>query len=111
MKKTTRNVLSHTQFFKLCEWLVLKKEDTLFNTLEDVQKAASAALGFLVSSYALNQAIAATGADLIVKKLPKPLKQDRSQALASELASLMRELGKEPSPALLAIINRKGYPS
>ena len=107
MSKPTRNVLSHAQFFKLAEWIKTNHQTAKWHQYKDVADAASKALNCPVSIYSVKSAFA--GLDIQFKEQIKKFQRDRSQVIAVELANLLKELGKEPSAALMSIVNRKGH--
>ena len=103
--KYTKHQTSHAEFYRLCEWI--KTADfTGVHTMTGAADFAAQAVGFPVPVSAIHSAMQATGAKLpTTKQQPK---RDRVQIVAIELAGLMRELGKEPSAALLSVVNRRG---
>lgn len=103
--KYTKHQTSHAEFYKLCEW-VKTADLTGVETMTAAAGVATKAVGFPVPISAIQSAMQATGA-----QPPTPSRKaqrDRVHVLATELANLMRELGKEPSAALQSIVNRKG---
>ena len=107
MSKATRNMMTHAQFFKLAEWIKNNHQTSKWHQYKDVADAASKALNFPVSIYSVKNAFA--GLDLQFKEQVKKFQRDRSQVIAVELVNLLKELGKEPSAALMSIVNRKGH--
>lgn len=103
-----RVTLSHAQFFTLASWVKEQYEAKNWKQYTEMAAEASKVLGYEVSAYAAKSALDTLGLEL--KKVPEHDKRrDRMQILAVELATLMRELGKEPSDALMSIVHRKGH--
>lgn len=106
----TRSALSHADFYRLCEWL---KSSTLegLHTLADAAKAAGDALTLEIGASTVSNALEAVGKTLPDRPAASPANRgDRTAIVARELENLLRELGKEPSAALLAVARREPLP-
>ncbi len=106
-KKVKKRQTSHIEFFKLCEW-VKNADLSGISTFVGCAELASKDVGFPVPPGAIHSALEVTGIKLPERKANGGGKRDRTQILARELASLLRELGKEPSAELMSIVNRTG---
>ncbi len=96
---------SHIEFYKLCEWIKTANLNGV-HTISRCMELATSALGFPVPYTAIQSALEAAGIKLPDRPGVEMSKRDRTQILAKELASLLRELGKEPSEDLISIVNR-----
>lgn len=103
-KKPVINKISQTEFYRLCEWLKAKNLQDAETTQVALALEASKALDLTVVDSTVGTALKAIGVTLrSPKALPSSAKLDRTRVIAKELVHLLRELGKEPSPELLAI--------
>lgn len=100
---TPKRMLSHQQFFRLCEWLKIADLKGC-HTKAEAARRASAGLGFDVSDYSVSTAMQTTGVVLESPPAGAPLqRRDRSVIVARSLVDLMRELGKEPPLSLVQV--------
>ena len=113
-----RAVLSHAQFYRLCEWVRTADADGKPVNLKGVHskaalaRRATEALKFQVSEHSVGSALDATGLVLVTaagRAHQGSGKHDRVRVVARELAALLRELGKEPSEALMVVVH--GHPA
>lgn len=111
-----RAVLSHAQFYCLCEWL--KETDQTgahinlagVHTKTALARKATTALSSPISEFSVGNALETTNLVLESASFASSGGKDRARIVAGELVSLLRELGKEPSPALLAIYHGNRVP-
>lgn len=106
----TRSALSHADFYRLCEWL---KSSTLegLHTLTDAAKAAGDALTLEIGASSVSSALEAVGKTLPERTSTPANRGDRTAVVARELENLLRELGKDPSAALMAVARRDPLPA
>ena len=102
-----KHVTSHANFYRVCEW-VTTTDLTKIHSFDEAAIAATKALNFTVPHYTVKSALEATGKSSNVVRKRSSKNRDRVVVLATELAALMRELGKEPSAELLSVVHRKG---
>lgn len=101
---TTRNMLSHPQFFKLCVWLATASLNGL--TPEMATAHASDAMGFRVTIKNLKSARDATGVEFYLKG-ERVEAQSWERLLATELVNLLTKLNEPISPALRQLAGGK----
>ena len=110
--RDVRAVLSHAQFYRLCEWIRTTDAEGQHVNLMGVYtrtalaRRASDALQTPISEHSIGNALETVEVNL--PKTPNTTQansstHDRARVVARELAALMRELGKEPSEALKLI--------
>ena len=107
-KTISRNVLSHAKFLKLAIWLKEAHKVHAWTSYAEVCTYASKTLGFDLSTHSIKSAYEVLDIELVKPTINATTKRDRTQIVAAELSALLRELGKEPSTALMSVIHRKG---
>lgn len=111
-----RAVLSHAQFYRLCEWLKEANQAgahvnlTGVHTKTALARKASAALSLSISEFSIGNALEATGLVLENASPTSGGGKSRVRIVAGELVSLLRELGRDPSPDLLAVYHGNRAP-
>lgn len=106
-KRAPRNVLTHAEFYSLCEWLKTTDLTGLY-TRTDVAAAATKALGTPVSQSAVHGALETTGIKLPERPVQMKQKRDRTVIIARELVAFMKSHGFEPSDELISVSHGTG---
>ena len=105
--RKSRTVLSHKQFLAIVTYIREAHAAKPFTSFLDAATAIKQQLGVEASVHSVKVAFEALDIKL-ASRTDEAKKRDRAQIIASELAALLKELGKEPSQALMSVINRKG---
>lgn len=92
----------HIEFYKTCEWLKAQKFEDQPMTSAQLAIVASTALKFTVPEKEIVQCLEVVG----VRLLPPSIKMaDAIRHLSRELHALAKELGREPSKELCAMVH------